>query len=225
MLLAIDTATHYSSLALHNGKTLLAETTWSTTTPNHTVELAPTVQTLLTRCAVTLHDLTALAVCKGPGSYTGLRIGVAFAKGIASARKLPLVGIASLDILALGHPQATGGLIAVVQAGRGRVIAASYQWRKGRWKARNAPLLMTWETLIASVDGPATLTGEINDAGFAALEDAQARGLPITLSAPNLRVRRAGALAEEAWALLRAGTGDYDAARLVPVYVKTKDLP
>lgn len=225
MLLAIDTATNVSTLALHDGHALLGEETWRSPANTHAVELAPAIQRLLARCGTKMSDLTALAVCSGPGSYTGLRIGVSLAKGIASARHLPLVGIASLDVLALGHPQATGGLVTVIQAGRGRVIAGAYQWRKGRWKARNEPLLMTWEMLIATIDGPATITGEIDREGYAALVAAHGDGVPVTIASAALRIRRAGFMAEEAWSRLKGHEDDFPATRLVPIYVKTKDLP
>jgi tRNA threonylcarbamoyladenosine biosynthesis protein TsaB len=225
MLLAIDTATHTSTLALHDGYSLLAEESWRSPTSSGGTDLAPTVQRLLERCGVTMADLSALGVCSGPGSYTGLRIGVALAKGIASARRLPLVGITTLDVLAYGHPQATGGLVAVIQAGRGRIIAGAYQWRKGRWKARNEPLLMSWEMLIATIDGTATVTGEIDSEGIEALTTAQAEGVPVTIASAAHRLRRAGFLAEEAWARLRGHEDDFPAARLVPTYVKTRELP
>lgn len=224
MLLAIDTATQVMSLALHDGDSLRAEVTWHTAN-NHTAELAPTVRDLLARSDTSLDDLTALAVSIGPGSYTGLRIGVALAKGLAAARGLPLVGVSSLDTLAAAQPYVQGsGLVVVVEAGRGRVIAATYRWRRGRWDNRGEPEALDWDTLIASIDGPAALSGDINAEARALLEEAQARGVPITINAPVYRLRRAGFLAEEALARLRAG-GDHDAARLGPLYVKTRDLP
>jgi tRNA threonylcarbamoyladenosine biosynthesis protein TsaB len=224
MLLAIDTATQSVSLALHDGQHVRAEQTWHSSN-NHTVELAPAVLAMLQRAGCRMADLTALAVSIGPGSYTGLRIGVALAKGIASARGLPLVGLGTLDILASAQPQFTGGLIVTAQAGRGRVIAATYQWRKGRWKLRHEPESMRWDELIASIDGPALLTGEISADGMATLNEARANGTPVTLAPPAQRLRRAGFLAEEAWARLREEKADFPAASVVPVYVKTKDLP
>jgi len=223
MLLAIDTATSYTSLALHDQRRLIVEESWLSPTPNHAAELAPAVQMVLERGSVTIQDLTALAVCIGPGSFTGLRIGVALAKGIAAARQLPLVGVSSLDILAAGHPQVSGALIALVQAGRGRIVAGAFQWRRGRWKLRSEPRLMTWESLIESIDGPATLTGEIDAEGFSALEEAQQREIPIHVASAVHRLRRAGFLAEEAWNQLRV-TAEHDPAQVVPLYVKTKDL-
>lgn len=226
MLLALDTATRIISLALHDGRTLLAETTWHTDN-NHTLELSPAVERLLAQCGVTTEQLTGLAVSIGPGSYSGLRIGLAMAKGIAAVRHLPLVGLSTLDIIAAGQPytQGQGALITVVQAGRGRVIAGRYRWGKGRWQPRGEPDLMDWETLFASIDGTASLTGEINEAGFAALAEAQAKEVPVKLVSPVYRLRRAGFLAEAALEQLQSNPTGFDPAHIVPIYVKTKDIP
>ncbi len=224
MLLAIDTATQIMSLALHDGRKLLAEQTWHTAN-NHTIELAPAIQAMLRRCELTFSDLDTLAVSTGPGSYSGLRVGVALAKGLAAAYQLPLVGVTTLDTLAAGQPYYQGGLIVVLQAGRGRVIVARYQWRKGRWGNRGEPQLMDWDSLFASIDGPAYLTGEINDDGHEALEQAQAKDIPVTLVPSAYRLRRAGFLAEEALTRLNADKTGFEAAKLVPIYIKTQDSP
>jgi tRNA threonylcarbamoyladenosine biosynthesis protein TsaB len=226
-LLAIDTATQFISIALHDGEQMLAEQTWFSEN-HHTVELAPAVRALLAHAEVSPTDLTALAVSTGPGSYTGLRIGVALAKGIAGAYRLPLVGIPSLDILAAQQPQAKGLLILALPAGRGRVVAAAYQWRKGQWKARGEAQNVDWDTLLAGIDGATTISGEVNADGRRRIEVAQADGVPITLSPAVLRMRRAGFLAELAWARLRSEGGSAEAfvaAAVAPIYVKTKDSP
>lgn len=220
----MDTATQIMSLALHDGRKLLAEQTWHTAN-NHTIELAPAVQAMLDHNRVRPGDLTALAVSIGPGSYSGLRVGVALAKGLASAGGLPLVGVSTLDTIAAGQPYYQGGLLVVIQAGRGRIIVARYQWRKGRWGSRGEAQLMDWETLFASIDGTAYLTGEINDDGLDALQTAQANNVTVTLVPSAYRLRRAGFLAEEALARLSAAPNDYAAAKLVPMYIKTQDSP
>lgn len=227
MLLAIDTATQVMSLALHDGLNLRAEQTWHTAN-NHTAELAPAVITLLEHCAATVDDLTALAVSIGPGSYSGLRIGVALAKGMAEVRALPLIGISTLDTLAAGQPYYAGhGLIATVEAGRGRIIAATYRWSKGRWSHRGEPQTMDWEALVSSIDGPAYLTGDLTEAGIGALTAAQERGVPVKLVPAVYRLRRAGFLAQEALERLDQyeDKSRFAAARVTPIYVKTKDLP
>lgn len=225
MLLAIDTATQVISLALHDKFTLRAEVTWYTSN-NHTAELAPMVNDLLTRCDLTPRDLTALAVSVGPGSFTGVRIGVSLAKGMAEALGLPLVGVSTLDTLAAGQPYYQGSaLVVAIEAGRGRLIAATYRWSKGRWVHRGEPQLMDWETLFASIDGLAYLTGDLNAQGEAALASAQAQSIPVRLVPAAYRLRRAGFLAQEALARLEEGEETYTADKLAPLYVKTKDIP
>ena len=101
-LLAIDTATQFISIALHDGQQMLAEQTWISEN-HHTVELAPAVRALLINAHMTPAELSWLAVSIGPGSYTGLRIGVALAKGIATAQRIPLVAYSPLAKGKLGQ--------------------------------------------------------------------------------------------------------------------------
>ncbi len=225
-LLAIDTATQLISLALHDGQQLLAEQTWHSEN-HHSVELAPAVRAMLASACLTPGDLTALAVSIGPGSYTGLRIGVALAKGMATALRLPLVGVSTFDTLAAGQPQTSGALILVLPAGRERILAARYHWRKGEWKERSEAQNMDWKMLIDGIDSPATISGEISPEGQRVIEAAQQKDTPITLTPAALRLRRAGFLAEIAWMRLRENDDPlaFEAAAVAPVYVKTKDLP
>ncbi|MEZ4668974.1 MAG: tRNA (adenosine(37)-N6)-threonylcarbamoyltransferase complex dimerization subunit type 1 TsaB [Anaerolineae bacterium] len=224
MLLAIDTATQTMSLAIFDGRAILAEQSWPTAN-NHSIQLGPTVQNLLAHCDITVKDLTALAVCTGPGSYSGLRVGVAFAKGLASVHRLPLVGIGSLDIIAAAQLHYSDGLIVLVQVGRGRVVVGRYQWRKNHWINRGEAQIMDWDTLMASIDGSAHITGEVNEIGHEAIVRAQASGVPVTLVPAANRLRRAGFLAEEAWNRIHERQEFFDASKVLPFYVKTLDVP
>lgn len=227
MLLALDTATQMLSIALHDGAEVVHEQLWRTHN-RHTVELAPAVETALARTEGTA--LTALAVATGPGTYSGLRVGVAFAKGLALTLGVPLVGMTTLDILAAGQPPFQGALIAVVSAGRSRLVASTYHQRNKRWKQRRPPETITWDALLESLEGQSIISGEIDAEGHAKIEAARAAGAPITLAPAPQRTRRAAWLAEEAWMRLREDAGRliveaYDPANVVPVYVKTRDLP
>lgn len=226
MLLAIDTASRIMSLALHDGETLLSEQSWHTRN-RHTVELAPAVHRMLDSLEMTVGDLTGLGVSIGPGSYTGLRIGVAFAKGLAATENLPVVGVTTVDTLAAGQPhyQSGVGLIAVVQAGRGRIIVKSYRWRKGQWTSRTEAKVMSWDVLLETIDGPAYVTGEIDATGLEAITKTQHEGLPIFIAPPSHRLRRAGFLAEIAWRALADQGEDpttFAADKLMPVYLKSE---
>src|SRR3972149_2683128 len=91
-----------ASLALSSEGTLQAEVTWRCRR-NHTVELLPTIDRLLAQAGVTKGGLAAVFACTGPGMYTGLRVGVSTAQGLAYALKLPVVGIGRLEVDAYQH--------------------------------------------------------------------------------------------------------------------------
>jgi len=215
MLLAIDTATVYSSIALHDGSVLRGECTWASA-DRHTATLLPRVTEMLDGAAVQMDGLTVLAVCVGPGSYTGVRIGVAAAKGLAAALHLPLVGISTLDILVAAQPRDDRPLYAVFSAGRKRLGYARYRCGNDGWVAESAVILASWDEFTAQIEPPAIVVGELGAAraGFDS-------SVEIPQSAWHLR--RAGYLADLAWARLRsAGHGDpqFDPARVMPLYVQ-----
>ncbi len=118
MLLAVDTSTAQLGLALYDGAVVIAELTW-TSRARHTVELAPALSGLLDRTGISIKDLAALGVAIGPGSFTSLRVGLAFVKGLALARHLPVIGVPTLDTVAASMPVQDIPLAAVLQAGRG----------------------------------------------------------------------------------------------------------
>src|SRR5512134_2940864 len=99
MLLAVDTSTAQVGLAIYDGSQVIGEYAWRTS-QRHTVELAPAVAELLARCGVSVDTVQVLAVALGPGSFTSLRVGLSLVKGLAISRKLPVIGIPTLDILA-----------------------------------------------------------------------------------------------------------------------------
>jgi len=223
MLLAIDTATQIMSIALHTGDTLLSEVTMKIGR-NHSAYLAPMIQQILEQAEVSADELTAMAVSTGPGSYTGLRIGVALAKGMAAVNGIPLVGISTLDTIASGQTyyNTRHTLVVVVPAGRGRVISGTYRAKKGRWVADDDPMLQPWDELLGGVEDRIYLTGEITSQGLEAITEAQDNGIKVTLIQPADRLRRAGFLAEEAWRQLRneAEEHDFSADKVMPVYMK-----
>jgi tRNA threonylcarbamoyladenosine biosynthesis protein TsaB len=225
MLLAIDTATKLMSLALFDGKTILGEQTFVAGNQHNSL-LSPAISHTLQVCGVAPRDLTALAVVVGPGSYTGLRIGVAFAKGMASARDLPLIGMSSLDVLALGQPfTPKHTLLAVLQAGRGRVIVGVYAPKRGVWQAQGSPDITTLESALdkaKEAETPLIVTGELDDDAHALLATRRANGDALTVASSASRVRRAALLAEEAHArLMRGKPADFPAERILPIYVNS----
>jgi tRNA threonylcarbamoyladenosine biosynthesis protein TsaB len=216
MILAIDTATRWLGLALHDGRSVLAETGWRLG-DTHTVELAPAVADMLTRAKLEAADLSAIAVAIGPGSYTGLRIGLGLAKGLALANQIRLIGVSTLDIVAASQTQSEGQLVAVCEAGRTRICARVFEWEPGKgWQSQGEPTIESWEDLLEMVDAPATFAGEISPA---AAKMIRASEKSLALASPAASVRRAGRLAEIGWMRLRRGRTD-DPADLVPIYLR-----
>lgn len=214
MLLAFDTATRCMSLALHDGQQVWYEATWRTPN-NHTIELTPAIRHALAQNHLRPSDLTAIAVSQGPGSFTGLRIGLGVAKGLAVAQGIGLVAVPTLEIVAKGVPQSTDPLIAVLQAGRGRICAQRFTWAQAAWRPVGEPGIMGWEALLESIDRPTAIAGEIDEAA-GALMASSARLVSPVPGAHSLR--RAAFLAELAWERVRAGQLD-DPATATPIYL------
>ena len=214
MLLAVDTATRTISIALHDGARVVAEHTWHTQ-ENHTVELAPAVQRAFLQAGLAPHELAGVAVALGPGSFTGLRIGLGLAKGLALAHRTPLFGVPTLDALAHAQPPRQERMVAVLQAGRGRVASVVYRFREGAWRAEGGPAVGDWASLTAAVVEPTYFCGEIDAAGVEALRRLKRMAI---VPSPAFALRRAAYLAELAWRRLRQNNPD-DPATLAPIYL------
>jgi tRNA threonylcarbamoyladenosine biosynthesis protein TsaB len=215
LILAIDTATTAISLALHDGSTLIAERTWRAP-GHHTVGLSPGLHGMLEHAGVKVRDVQAIAVALGPGSYTGLRIGMSLAKGIALTCNppIPLIGVPTLDIVAAAQPHQAERLWAVSQAGRGRINAGLYTWQDDSWQAAETPILVSWSELAARIEDVVQVSGEIDSAGIDTLAGLGER---VIVSSPAQGLRRAGYLAEIGRKRFDAGQID-SPATLAPIY-------
>lgn len=221
MLLAVDTSTPQIGLALYDGAQVLAESLW-TSKARHTVELAPAAAGMLARAGVKLDQLRALGVAIGPGSFTSLRVGLSFVKGLALAASLPTVGINTLDIVAAAQPVSPGlPLVCVLPAGRGRLAVSRYAagatghaTHQPRWQAQGSPVIMTAEALAAATAQETIICGDLSAAERLTLK----KNAHIRLVSPALSTRRPGILAELAYIRWQAGLVD-DFATLAPLYV------
>lgn len=214
MLLAVDTSTAQIGLALYDGAQVIAESIWHSQ-HHHSVELAPSVLELLKRTGVKADQIQALGVALGPGSFTSLRVGLAFVKGLALARKIPVMGIPTLDVLAAAQEIRSVPLACVLQAGRGRLAVGWYHADDNGWMAQGAAKIMSADALIESIESPGVVCGELTPEERHRL---QKKHKLITLASPAQSVRRPAMLAELAFARWQAGKPD-DAATLAPIYL------
>ena len=215
VLLAIDTATQNASVALYDDRQVWAERAWFSER-NHTIELLPAIAAMLAGQRLVPTDLKGVAVAIGPGSFTGMRIGVSVAKGLGLSLGIPVVGIPTLDVVAWPYANQRLPVCAVVHAGRGRFCVATYQRGRGKWSRQGEFRLVAPACLPAGVTGQTIFCGELD--GEARQAIAAALGDQAIIASPAQSVRRAAVLAELAWERITAGQGD-DLAALAPIYL------
>ncbi|MCJ7534306.1 MAG: tRNA (adenosine(37)-N6)-threonylcarbamoyltransferase complex dimerization subunit type 1 TsaB [Anaerolineales bacterium] len=214
MLLAIDTSTRMIGVALYDGVQIVSEMVWLSQ-QYHTVELAPTVDSLMERAGIPPSELQVVAVALGPGSFTGLRIGLAFAKGMALANHMEIIGVPTLDILAASQPIDELPLAAVLHAGRGRLAVGRYKNSSGSWKSDDQVKVQTSREVAAGIKSPTIVCGELTAEEQRIFRRKRKN---VILYSPAQCLRRPSFLAELGWRRWRKGLTD-DPASLTPIYL------
>lgn len=150
-MLGIETATALGGVAVVDGDgRILGETTLFGR-ESHSERIIPEAGRLLAALGAGTGDLAAVAVSSGPGSFTGLRTGIASAKGLAFARGLPLYGVPTLETLAANAPPGSGTVCAVLNARRGEVFRALFSADGAR------PVRLSPDELVRAADFAAGL--------------------------------------------------------------------
>jgi tRNA threonylcarbamoyladenosine biosynthesis protein TsaB len=222
VFLAIDTSTEMASIALYTpDQGVRAEQSWLSGR-EQTTQLLPNVQRLMSLTGVRQADLGGVVVATGPGSYSGVRIGISTGKSLAYALGIPVWGVPSLDALAYQQVAVTAAQVcAVINAGRGRLAWALYRTRGTRWQrltpyANSTPTEMA-EAIKAYETNVATLfCGEIE--GETAHLLTSILGDNAAIAPAAAAIRRAAYLAELAMQRAMRGESD-DPATLQAIYV------
>ena len=162
LLLSFETSAKAASVALFEGADLLGES-YQNTGLTHSQTLMVMAQELLTQCGRKPSDVEAVAVAEGPGSFTGVRIGVAAAKGFAWGAEIPLYGVSTLEAMALGLGVFQGYVCPVMDARRSQVYNALFyvnQGKMGRIAPDRAIALTDLENEIKNLSEPVFLVGD-----------------------------------------------------------------
>ena len=130
LTLAFETSAKAGSVALLDGRKLLGES-YQNTGLTHSQTIMSMAQSLITACGYTPQDVQAVAVAAGPGSFTGIRIGVAAAKGFAWGAEIPCYGVSTLEAMALNLGVYEGLVVGVMDARRSQVYTATFRAEKG----------------------------------------------------------------------------------------------
>ena len=218
MILALDTSTAIASIALYDGS-VSGEVTWRSGR-GHSVELAAQVASLMSLRRVEPEDLAAVAVAVGPGSYTGLRVGLAAGKGLCLALGIPMVGVCTLDVLAQAQAESCLPVVALLDAGRQRFATALYRPANGELRRVGPIEGKRLPEILEGISETTLLCGDVE--GLAAEAPLGRNGL-VRVASPASSLRRAGYLAEIAWRRFRKGDVE-DPARVDAVYLN-REVP
>lgn len=224
-LLAIDTSTTVAGAALLVDGTLAAEASLCGGM-THSQRLMELVDRCMGWAGIRPEDLDAVAVVAGPGSFTGVRIGVATAKGMAQALGIPVVAVGTLDVLAAGCPAAAGIIAPLLDARRGQVYCAAYETMLDeqhialpRQVLPPAAMALADFLLLPALAAArqVVLCGDGVTPNLPLIREVL--GDRAVLLPEHLRLQRAGAVAALAWRAWQSGQAQEEAT-LQPVYLR-----
>lgn len=211
-LLSIESSAKAASVCLTEEGRLVAQTVqWSGLT--HSRTLLQMAEHLLENCDYRVSDLDAVAVAKGPGSFTGVRIGVAAAKGLCWGGDLPAIGVSTLEAMAWHLADREGALVAAcMDARRSEIYNALFRIQEGRPQRLTPDRAIPVSLLCAEVREPVYLVG---DGAQLCAQALKAAGLPCLLAPEPL-------LMQSAWGVAKAaqGVAPQEAGQLTVNYLR-----
>ena len=220
VLLALDAAGSACSVALWRDGQVAARR-FEAMSRGQSENLVPMIEAVMAEAGQDYRTLDAIAVTTGPGGFTGVRIGLATARGLALARRLPLLGISSCEVAAAasGEAERAGRMVvALIDSKRDDVFVQTFDTEL---RPSTAPAELSLGALATVLPaGPLLLTGDAADAGLAALQAAER---PDAVLADAAGPGDAGVLAARAAWRLRQGLEDA-AGGAEPLYLRPPDV-
>ena len=218
LILAFETSAKAASVALLDNDRLLAES-YQNTGLTHSQTLMSMAEDMIRNCGYTPQDMEAVAVAAGPGSFTGVRIGVAAAKGFAWGKELPCCGVSTLEAMALNLGVWQGYVLPVMDARRSQVYTALFHANCGKYTRIREDRAISLQELgedIQNLTEPVFLVGD----GSILCYNTLLETAPQLVCPPEHRMhQRAAGVGLAAWKKLAAGEC-CSGAELVPNYLR-----
>jgi len=215
-ILALESSAVACSAALCRDESLLAQS-FQNTGLTHSRTLMPMVRDLLKNCEVELGQVDVIAVAAGPGSFTGLRIGVAAAKGLAWAAEKPCAPCSTLASMARPLAHMEGTVVAAMDARRSQVYNALFSARDGALERLTPDRAVSLPELEGEIKNRPGMKILVGDGAALCYNEWRERVPDLVLSPIHLRFQTAWGVAQEALALARAG-GLVSGRDLAPAY-------
>jgi len=217
-ILALETSAKAVSAAVVEDGKLLASG-YQDTGLTHSRTLMPIVEHLFKNTDMQLSDMDAVAVARGPGSFTGIRIGVAAAKGLALAAEKPVIGVSTLEAMAWNVAHVDGLILCAMDARRSQIYNAVFEAGNGRPVRRSPDRAIALEELAAGLAGDASPKILVGDGAALCFRYLTERGIPCRLAPPHLLMQNAASVGFAAEMAARSGELQ-TAQELVPVYLR-----
>ena len=225
-ILALETSAKAVSAAVsEDGKILCSG--YQDTGLTHSRTLMPIVEHILKNTGLAVADMDAIAVAAGPGSFTGIRIGVAAAKGLAFAADKPAVGVSTLAAMARNVAFCDGLVICAMDARRQQVYNANFISKVGTLTRLTKDRAISLSDLVKEVKNDESAKIIVGDGGKLCYNALLEQGVPCVLAPPHLLQQSAAAVGLAAEEALRRGEKAVSAQELLPVYLRPPqaDLP
>lgn len=220
MVLALETATIVSGVAVATEERLLAEVTAARLT--HSETLQPHIELALEMAGVSRAEVEAVSVSLGPGSFTGLRIGLAAAKAMAYAWNVPLLGVPTLAALAAQFPVPGARVVSLIDAQKGSAYMAAYEWGEDGLIEREGAAIYSLDEVLArcaAMPGLVLLAGDIAQKKLAKRDDLPSN---VRLAPPDMILPRAAAVARLGIKQLKSGDAGSVMA-MEPIYIRRSE--
>jgi tRNA threonylcarbamoyladenosine biosynthesis protein TsaB len=215
----VDTATSSCSAAVAVEGELLAELTL-VKNETHSKHVTGLIRQLIQVAGVTLDEIDGFAVTRGPGSFTGLRIGISTIKGLAAASGRPLVGISSLETLAQQGCAGEHPICSMIDARRGEVYVARYRKKNCGLSLEENEQALPPDKALRSIEGTCVFVGNGCVVYRRMIMDLMGQRAHFATAAQH--IIRAATVAQLAWRRFDAGDSD-DLARFAPTYLRKSD--
>ncbi len=220
-ILAIDTATQVSSVAVAKEGRLLSELTMQGKL-THSETLLPHIESVLKMAATAKEDLEGIAISIGPGSFTGLRIGLAAAKAMSYALNIPLVGVSTLKALAYQLPVPGVRLVCLLDAQKGNAYVESYRWEDDGLETVETVKVAKISDILVDCGALGEQVILLGDAVQKKIAGKLELPVNVRVAMPHLVMPRAACVAMLGQAELAAGHVD-NVMDLEPVYIRRSE--
>ncbi len=220
-ILAIDTATQVSSVAVLKEGRLLAELTMQGKL-THSETLLPHIEQVLKMAAVAKEELTGIAVSNGPGSFTGLRIGLAAAKAMSYVLGIPLVGVSTLQALAYQLPAPGVRVMCLLDAQKGNAYVESYRWENNSLQVVDSVQVAKITDIVAACANMSEQVILLGDAVQKKVAGKLELPANVSVAPPHIVMPRAACVAMLGQAKMMAGETD-NVMDLEPVYIRRSE--